>query len=106
MLLHTEHPTCGTLPMVGFPFKLTGTPQSIYRHPPRLGEHTREILLEFGYSSAEVDALVAQRVATELKPHVPSATAAGTGAVDAVATTTTTATVDTAADGPSTATSQ
>lgn len=46
MLLQCEHPTCGTIPMVGFPVKLSATPHSLRRHPPRLGEHTREVLAE------------------------------------------------------------
>ena len=67
MLLHCEHPTCGSVPMVGFPFKLNGTPQSIRRHPPRLGEHTREVLSELGLSQDEVESLLQQRVALALR---------------------------------------
>lgn len=66
MLLHCEHPTCGSVPMVGFPFKLNGTPQSIRRHPPRLGEHTREVLSELGFSAPEVDELLQRRIALAL----------------------------------------
>jgi crotonobetainyl-CoA:carnitine CoA-transferase CaiB-like acyl-CoA transferase len=29
--------------------------------PPKMGEHTRELLLSVGYSDKEIDALVAQR---------------------------------------------
>jgi len=32
----------------GSPIKLTATPSGIYRRPPRLGEHTAEILAEAG----------------------------------------------------------
>lgn len=28
------------------PVKFTGTPSNIRRHPPRLGEHTQEVLAE------------------------------------------------------------
>jgi formyl-CoA transferase len=35
----------------GTPIKLTATPGGIYRRPPRLGEHTEEILAEFGIES-------------------------------------------------------
>ncbi len=32
----------------GTPIKLTATPGGVYRRPPRLGEHTAEVLAEFG----------------------------------------------------------
>ena len=37
----------------------SGTPLSIHRHAPRLGEHSREVLREAGYSDTEVERLVA-----------------------------------------------
>ena len=49
MLVEVEQPD-GSRPVVlpGSPIKLTGTPSGIYRRPPRLGEHTAEILAEAG----------------------------------------------------------
>ena len=32
-------------------------PACLHRHPPRLGEHNTEVLLELGYSAAEIEAL-------------------------------------------------
>jgi formyl-CoA transferase len=32
---------------------MSGTPQQVRRHPPRLGEHTAEVLAELGISAAE-----------------------------------------------------
>jgi crotonobetainyl-CoA:carnitine CoA-transferase CaiB-like acyl-CoA transferase len=32
----------------GPPIKLTATPAGVYRRPPRLGEHTAEVLAEVG----------------------------------------------------------
>ncbi len=40
----------GSRPVVlpGTPIKLTATPAGVYRRPPRLGEHTAEVLAEVG----------------------------------------------------------
>ncbi len=44
-LLQTiDHPTEGKLRMIAPPIKFSATPPSIYRYPPRLGEHTAEVL--------------------------------------------------------------
>ena len=39
-----RHPLIGELRVLGVPVKLSGTPGSIRSAPPRLGEHTREVL--------------------------------------------------------------
>ena len=45
--------------LLGLPFKLSRTPGDPVRAPgPGLGEHTRDVLREAGYTSAEVDALL------------------------------------------------
>jgi crotonobetainyl-CoA:carnitine CoA-transferase CaiB-like acyl-CoA transferase len=45
------------------PLTFSETPASIRRGVPAAGAHTREVLAELGYSDAEVEALVASRVA-------------------------------------------
>lgn len=42
MIETVAHPTIGELRLVGIPFKFSGTPASIRRPPPLLGEHTAE----------------------------------------------------------------
>jgi crotonobetainyl-CoA:carnitine CoA-transferase CaiB-like acyl-CoA transferase len=52
-----EHETLGRVDQVGIPFVLAGTPASIRRPPPTLGEHTDEILVEAGYDQPAIDRL-------------------------------------------------
>jgi len=43
-----------------FPITLEGKRLGVRMSPPRLGEHTRALLQEVGYATAEIDALIAQ----------------------------------------------
>jgi crotonobetainyl-CoA:carnitine CoA-transferase CaiB-like acyl-CoA transferase len=54
-----EHPTEGTLYLTDIPFRFSATPPGIRRGPPRLGEHSGEILGEAGYSASEIHELSA-----------------------------------------------
>jgi crotonobetainyl-CoA:carnitine CoA-transferase CaiB-like acyl-CoA transferase len=44
MLLELAYSAAGTIQVLGNPIKLSRTPHAIRRAPPRLGEHTREVL--------------------------------------------------------------
>jgi crotonobetainyl-CoA:carnitine CoA-transferase CaiB-like acyl-CoA transferase len=46
MVCQVEHPRAGTLELVGCPVTLPGTPWSVRRPPPTVGEHTAEVLAE------------------------------------------------------------
>jgi crotonobetainyl-CoA:carnitine CoA-transferase CaiB-like acyl-CoA transferase len=59
-----EHPEAGTMRYVRYPGHLSETPASLHRHPPRLGEHSREVLLEAGYGEDQIQALAAQGAIT------------------------------------------
>jgi crotonobetainyl-CoA:carnitine CoA-transferase CaiB-like acyl-CoA transferase len=53
-----DHPTEGRLRVSDQPVRFSRTPCAIRQPQPRLGEHSIEILLEAGYSQAEIDALL------------------------------------------------
>jgi len=60
-----DHPTEGKLRLMDIPYTLSATPGDIRRLPPRIGEHSREVLAEAGFSDAEIDAMAKAGV-TEL----------------------------------------
>ena len=47
MLIDMEHPEIGDLRLVGSPLKFSDTPVEYKLPPPKLGEHTEEVLKEF-----------------------------------------------------------
>ena len=66
MVLEYVHPEAGRVQNIAFPVKFSDIDTGIYRVPPRLGEHTREILAGFGYSDKELDQLESEKV---IKQH-------------------------------------
>ncbi|MEE8158477.1 MAG: CaiB/BaiF CoA-transferase family protein [Dehalococcoidia bacterium] len=62
MLLEVQHPSAGKIKQTGIPIKFSATPGSIDSPPPLLGQQSKEILLELGYSQDEVEALERREV--------------------------------------------
>ncbi len=60
-----EHPTEGTILQARPPVRFSASPAGIDRLPPRLGEHTRELLAEAGYAADAIDRLVQAGVVAE-----------------------------------------
>jgi crotonobetainyl-CoA:carnitine CoA-transferase CaiB-like acyl-CoA transferase len=63
MVVELEHPRAGRTRALGLPVKLSKTPGKVSRPAPVLGQHTREVLAEFGFPAAEIEALVASGAA-------------------------------------------
>ncbi|MCY3733479.1 MAG: CoA transferase [Chloroflexi bacterium] len=51
------HEELGDVQIPGRPFMMSVSPWALRRPPPRLGEHTDEILSESGFAASEIDAL-------------------------------------------------
>ena len=57
LLIPIDHPQVPELRVPGCPLKLADAPATVRHHPPRLGEHTTEILGQLGFSDADLDSL-------------------------------------------------
>ena len=57
MVVEVEHSRLGRMKTLGPPVKFSATPGEVRSGAPLLGEHTREVLREYGYSDAEIDKL-------------------------------------------------
>lgn len=63
MVVPIGHPSGDDVRLVGIPFRFFGTPASIRRHPPLLGEHTDEVLGEvLGMTDADIRQLAADGI--------------------------------------------
>jgi crotonobetainyl-CoA:carnitine CoA-transferase CaiB-like acyl-CoA transferase len=59
MIVETDHPTAGPVKALGLPIKFSDSPGGSVNPAPLYGQHTREVLLEHGYTVAEIEALAA-----------------------------------------------
>jgi crotonobetainyl-CoA:carnitine CoA-transferase CaiB-like acyl-CoA transferase len=63
MEVKADHPFEHSLSLIRNALTFSGTPVKEYRHPPLLGEHTREVLSsKLGYDDAKLDGLKKQGV--------------------------------------------
>jgi formyl-CoA transferase len=68
MIVETEHPAAGKVKGIGLPIRFSGGKSDACLPAPLLGQHTREVLMEAGYSVEEVDALVRQKAVIAAGP--------------------------------------
>jgi crotonobetainyl-CoA:carnitine CoA-transferase CaiB-like acyl-CoA transferase len=61
LLISLDHPADGTFRTPGLPINPRESNQIPFSPPPRPGEHARSILAELGYTSVEIEALLASR---------------------------------------------
>lgn len=54
MIVEIEHPLIGVARSIGNPIHMSATAVTYRRHPPRLGEHSDEILRELGRSEEQI----------------------------------------------------
>jgi crotonobetainyl-CoA:carnitine CoA-transferase CaiB-like acyl-CoA transferase len=61
MIVPLEHAAAGAIRVLGTPVKLSGTPASVRTPPPTLGQHTTQILREFGFGDEDLRELQSGR---------------------------------------------
>lgn len=71
-VIAVEHPTAGKVEMLALPINFHGTPARYERAAPRLGEHSVEILHEFGFAQDEIDKLVHSEAVAGLRAKHPA----------------------------------
>jgi crotonobetainyl-CoA:carnitine CoA-transferase CaiB-like acyl-CoA transferase len=54
MIVEVDHPKAGRVKTLGTPVKFSATPGEVKRAAPLLGQHTREVLEDLGYSAAAI----------------------------------------------------
>jgi crotonobetainyl-CoA:carnitine CoA-transferase CaiB-like acyl-CoA transferase len=62
MIVNIPHPLIPDLRLLGLPIKLSETPGDVRMPPPLKGQHTEGVLIDLGYSTADINAFRARQV--------------------------------------------
>jgi formyl-CoA transferase len=57
IIIPLEHPEFGPMRTINSPFEVSGADKIPPKAAPSLGEHTAQVLAQFGYSDAEIESL-------------------------------------------------
>jgi len=60
MVVALDHPVAGRTHALGVPVKLSATPGAVRAPAPTFGQHTAEVLREFGFEAAQIETLAAE----------------------------------------------
>ena len=60
MIVEVDHSRLGPVKTLGLPVKFSKTPGKVAMGAPVYGQHTREVLAEYGYEEGEIDELIAK----------------------------------------------
>jgi crotonobetainyl-CoA:carnitine CoA-transferase CaiB-like acyl-CoA transferase len=60
-IVEMNHPVAGKIRMPGFALGDCDAQSRVHHAPPTIAQHSREVLAEFGFAAAEIDALVSSR---------------------------------------------
>ncbi len=72
MVVQLEHPSLGEMQISRNLVRFPNTDYPVHRPTPLLGEHSREVLRELGYSTERIDALYESGVIVTEKPNAKS----------------------------------
>jgi len=67
MIKKIDDPLLGTIEVINVPLRLSKSPGSIHSPSPILGQHTREVLIETGFSDEDIDLLIKNNVVLQNK---------------------------------------
>jgi crotonobetainyl-CoA:carnitine CoA-transferase CaiB-like acyl-CoA transferase len=59
MVVEVTHSKVGSMKTLGAPVKFSATPGGVHRSAPIFGEHTEEVLREYGFADAEIERMTA-----------------------------------------------